>query len=142
MKVRLTEIARRAGVSVSTVSRVLNDKPGVAESTRQAVLTALDVAEPADGDWAAALESVHRARFGYARAAREMSGDLCRVVHANNLDDALHALAGLSEHLDVRLDDGIAVELLTVHGSGLEHRALGPSQRVDAGCQVVRYQHV
>ncbi len=28
-----------------------------------------------------------------ARAAREMSGDLCRVVHANNLDDALHALA-------------------------------------------------
>ncbi len=28
-----------------------------------------------------------------ARAAREMAGDLCRVVHANNLDDALHALA-------------------------------------------------
>jgi serine/threonine-protein kinase len=28
-----------------------------------------------------------------ARAAREMSGDLCRIVHANNLDDALHALA-------------------------------------------------
>ena len=28
-----------------------------------------------------------------ARAAREMSGDLCRVVHANSLDDALHALA-------------------------------------------------
>ena len=28
-----------------------------------------------------------------ARAAREMSGDLCRVVHANNLDDALHALS-------------------------------------------------
>jgi len=28
-----------------------------------------------------------------ARAAREMAGDLCRVVHASNLDDALHALA-------------------------------------------------
>jgi serine/threonine-protein kinase len=28
-----------------------------------------------------------------ARAAREMAGDLCRVVHAANLDDALHALA-------------------------------------------------
>ncbi len=28
-----------------------------------------------------------------ARATREMSGDLCRVVHAANLDDALQALA-------------------------------------------------
>ena len=28
-----------------------------------------------------------------ARATREMSGDLCRVVHASTLDDALHALA-------------------------------------------------
>ena len=43
MKVRLTDIASRAGVSEATVSRVLNDKPGVADSTRQAVLTTLDV---------------------------------------------------------------------------------------------------
>lgn len=43
MKVRLADIAARAGVSEATVSRVLNDKPGVAESTRQAVLTSLDV---------------------------------------------------------------------------------------------------
>lgn len=31
------------GVSEATVSRVLNGKPGVSESTRQSVLTALDV---------------------------------------------------------------------------------------------------
>ena len=31
------------GVSEATVSRVLNGKPGVSESTRTAVLTALDV---------------------------------------------------------------------------------------------------
>jgi DNA-binding LacI/PurR family transcriptional regulator len=43
MTVRLAEIAERAGVSVASVSRVLNDKPGVAESTRRAVLTAIDV---------------------------------------------------------------------------------------------------
>jgi LacI family transcriptional regulator, repressor for deo operon, udp, cdd, tsx, nupC, and nupG len=43
MKVRLTEIARRAGVSVSTVSRVLNEKPGVNQHTRRQVLTAIDV---------------------------------------------------------------------------------------------------
>jgi DNA-binding LacI/PurR family transcriptional regulator len=43
MTKRLAEVARKVGVSEATVSRVLNDKPGVAEPTRQAVLTALDV---------------------------------------------------------------------------------------------------
>lgn len=40
---RLAEVARKVGVSEATVSRVLNGKPGVAEATRTAVLTALDV---------------------------------------------------------------------------------------------------
>src|SRR5205823_6757838 len=40
---RLADIAAQAGVSEATVSRVLNGKPGVSESTREAVLTALDV---------------------------------------------------------------------------------------------------
>lgn len=43
MTKRLTEVARKAGVSEATVSRVLNGRDGVAESTRAAVLTALDV---------------------------------------------------------------------------------------------------
>jgi DNA-binding LacI/PurR family transcriptional regulator len=43
MSRRLAEVARKVGVSEATVSRVLNGKPGVAESTRQSVLTALDV---------------------------------------------------------------------------------------------------
>lgn len=40
---RLREIADHAGVSEATVSRVLNGKRGVAEATRQSVLTAVDV---------------------------------------------------------------------------------------------------
>src|SRR5258707_2436009 len=40
---RLAEVARKVGVSEATVSRVLNGKPGISESTRTAVLTALDV---------------------------------------------------------------------------------------------------
>jgi DNA-binding LacI/PurR family transcriptional regulator len=36
-------VARKVGVSEATVSRVLNGKPGVADATRAAVLTALDV---------------------------------------------------------------------------------------------------
>lgn len=43
VRARLADIAAQAGVSEATVSRVLNGRPGVAESTRQAVLTALDV---------------------------------------------------------------------------------------------------
>src|SRR5918998_32913 len=40
---RLTEVARKAGVSEATVSRVLNGRGGVSDATRKAVLTALDV---------------------------------------------------------------------------------------------------
>src|SRR5437870_13637125 len=40
---RLAEVAAYAKVSEATVSRVLNDKPGVSEGTRANVLTALDV---------------------------------------------------------------------------------------------------
>jgi alanine racemase len=39
----LAEIAAHAGVSEATVSRVLNDKPGVSDGARSAVLVALDV---------------------------------------------------------------------------------------------------
>jgi DNA-binding LacI/PurR family transcriptional regulator len=42
-RARLADIAAQAGVSEATVSRVLNGRSGVAEATREAVLTALDV---------------------------------------------------------------------------------------------------
>jgi len=40
---KLADVAKQAGVSEATVSRVLNGKPGISDATRQAVLTALDV---------------------------------------------------------------------------------------------------
>lgn len=42
-RIRLSDIAKHAGVSTATVSRVLNGKSSVAAPTRQAVLTALDL---------------------------------------------------------------------------------------------------
>jgi LacI family transcriptional regulator, repressor for deo operon, udp, cdd, tsx, nupC, and nupG len=43
MTKRLAEVATKAGVSEATVSRVLNGRNGVSESTRASVLTALDI---------------------------------------------------------------------------------------------------
>src|SRR5436305_1062087 len=43
MTKRLSDVARYAGVSEATVSRVLNQKPGVTKATQELVLTALDV---------------------------------------------------------------------------------------------------
>jgi DNA-binding LacI/PurR family transcriptional regulator len=40
---KLADVAKQAGVSEATVSRVLNGRPGISDATRQAVLTALDV---------------------------------------------------------------------------------------------------
>ena len=60
MSRRLAEVARQVGVSEATVSRVLNEKPGVSEATRQAVLTALVV-------------------LGYERPSK-LRGDRARLV--------------------------------------------------------------
>ena len=43
MRIKLSEIAERSGVSMSTVSRVLNERPGVSPQARRQVLTAIDV---------------------------------------------------------------------------------------------------
>ncbi|MFF5228992.1 LacI family DNA-binding transcriptional regulator [Dactylosporangium sp. NPDC000521] len=43
MTAKLDKVARQAGVSKATVSRVLNEQPGVSPGTRRAVLTALAV---------------------------------------------------------------------------------------------------
>lgn len=60
MSRRLAEVAKKAGVSEATVSRVLNGKPGVSEATRATVLTALDV-------------------LGYERPSK-LRGDRARLV--------------------------------------------------------------
>lgn len=41
-KPTIRDVAKAAGVSVATVSRILNDKPDVSEETRQHVLTTID----------------------------------------------------------------------------------------------------
>src|SRR6516225_1853204 len=40
VKVRITDVAREAGVSTATVDRVINERPGVKERTRRRVMDA------------------------------------------------------------------------------------------------------
>ncbi|MEJ5913283.1 LacI family DNA-binding transcriptional regulator [Pseudokineococcus sp. 1T1Z-3] len=48
MRTRLADVAVRAGVSEATVSRVINEKPGVSPATREKVRAVLDVLGYAD----------------------------------------------------------------------------------------------
>ena len=44
-RVTIQEVARRAGVSTGTVSRVLNERSGVSADTRQRVLKTIEALE-------------------------------------------------------------------------------------------------
>jgi LacI family transcriptional regulator len=61
--VRIKDIARQLGVSAATVSRALNDKPGVGTDTRRRVLQAAADLEFAPN---AAARSLHRGHTGIA----------------------------------------------------------------------------
>jgi LacI family transcriptional regulator len=82
----IRDIAQLAGVSIATVSRVLNGRPDVSAETREAV-----------------LEVVRRERFSTNRSARGLSGGrtglvgvMVPVVHA---DYFMFMLSGLAEAL-------------------------------------------
>lgn len=115
MRVRLAEIAERAGVSVATVSRVLNDKPGVNDNTRRAVLTAVDVL---GYDRPAALRSKGRGFVGlvvpelenpfFPRFAQAIEHGLSTAGYTPVL--GTQSLGGVHEdqYVETLLDHGVA----------------------------------
>src|SRR6201996_8002802 len=113
---RLGDVARKAGVSEATVSRVLNGRPGVSESTRAAVLTALDVL---------GYERPTHMRGGRARLVGLVLPELQNPIFpalADVIGDAL-AQHGLTPLLCTRTAGGVSeaeyVDLL------LQHRVSG-----------------
>ncbi|NIM92200.1 MAG: substrate-binding domain-containing protein [Anaerolineales bacterium] len=121
----LREIADRLGVSTATVSRVLNDKPGVSQKTRERVLTL-------------AQELQYRPNLAARSLATSSTKTVLFLVHRRQFsaaEDPFYPfiMHGLEEALK---DDGYNVMLVTLDDAQL---AAGPAnlrvlqeQRADA----------
>jgi LacI family repressor for deo operon, udp, cdd, tsx, nupC, and nupG len=113
---RLAEVAKKAGVSEATVSRVLNGRYGVSETTRAAVLTALDVL---------GYERPTKLRVNRARLVGLVLPELQNPIFPAFAEAATGALVqrGLSPVLCARTIGGVSeVEFLEML---LEHRVSG-----------------
>ncbi|MEU7749166.1 LacI family DNA-binding transcriptional regulator [Nonomuraea sp. NPDC049158] len=122
-RLRSTDIARLAGVSVSAVSLAFNARPGISDATRKRIL---DVAE--ELNW-----RPHRA----ARALKGANNDAVGIVIARPARTLgvepffAHVLSGLQSRLS---NEGIATQLLIVEDTQAEvavYRRWAAEYRVD-----------
>lgn len=122
-RLRSTDIARLAGVSVSAVSLAFNARPGISDATRKRIL---DVAE--ELNW-----RPHRA----ARALKGASNDVVGIVIARPARTLgvepffAHVLSGLQSRLS---NEGIATQILIVEDAEAEvavYRRWAAENRVD-----------
>jgi 5-oxoprolinase (ATP-hydrolysing) len=98
--------------------------------------TALAIAEPADGDWAAAFEAEHEARFGYLRASRAIEIVTARVRAWGSASDTAEPAGGLAEVGDgagsiVRHESAWFPEAGRVSAPVYERSALGAGARIE-----------
>ena len=119
-RANLRDVARAAGVSVATVSRVLNSPDVVSEDTRRKVQSVIDC--------------LH---FVPSAAARAINSGRTRVVGAlvSTLDNAIFAkfLAALEQELD---RSGLSLVVATTEGN-LETEAEKARRLVDIGAEAL-----
>ena len=65
MTITIKDVARKAGVSVSTVSLVINNKPGVTDATRQKILKTIDELNYHPHHFARGLASKRKGNIGF-----------------------------------------------------------------------------
>jgi len=113
VKTRLEDIAARVGVSVATVSRVVNGKPGVAEPTRRAVLAEVEllgyeqrkVARPRSGLVGLIVPELDNPIFPHF--VQEIEGALASNNYTPLLCTATPVVQE-GEYIDMLLDRGVA----------------------------------
>ncbi|MFC4006953.1 LacI family DNA-binding transcriptional regulator [Nonomuraea purpurea] len=122
-RLRSTDIARLAGVSVSAVSLAFNARPGISDATRKRIL---DVA--AELNW-----RPHRAARALKGASNDVVGiAIARPARTLGVEPFFgHVLSGLQSRLS---NEGIATQLLIVEDTEAEiavYRRWAAENRVD-----------
>ncbi len=89
-RVTITDVAEKAGVSAATVSNVINNRPGVSQSTRELVLQT--------------IREVNYRPSGTARNLKRKSGKPCIGVVVKELDNPYYTdvASGIREYADSR----------------------------------------
>jgi LacI family transcriptional regulator len=158
----IRDIARDAGVSVATVSRVLNDRPDVAPDTREAVLRSIRSHNFTSNRSARALSAgrtaligltvpnVHGEYFGLILSAAaealyevDMRAILCPTLHEHDrevtlLDRLMH---GTTDGALVVLPSESSAELKALTRHGYPFVVVDPSEQLDEGIAVVSAAH-
>lgn len=144
-RVSMTDVARRAGVSQKTVSRVVNDEPHVTEAIRAKVQAAIEELGFRPNAAARALVTRRNQRIGMVTPSTSLYGP------ASILDGVDGALRGSGYHLSVARTQGNGVadlqaaidELVTQDIAGLvlsEPIDLGhPDLRIPHGLPVLSF---
>ncbi len=147
-RVRLRDVAERAGVSIKTVSNVVNQKGAITPQTRARVEEALrhlryrpnvaarHLRRGASGIIAVALPDLTQPYFA------ELASELVRAARAHHLTVLLHQTEGLTESERLVLD---GTDLPLMDGLIMSPLALGPDElrsRADDTPLVLLGEHV
>jgi LacI family transcriptional regulator len=121
------EIARMAGVSVSTVSIVMNEKPGVSTETRQRILDILDTCG------ISLVKKENPAAGGFFR--------FCKIAKHGRIINERHNIF-ISEYTDGIIEEAklnnFAVEVSVFSGTELENiLKINESQNIPNGCIIL-----
>ena len=97
MSVTIVDIAKKAGVSISTVSRVLNNKPNVCSDRKQRILAAIDELDYKPNYWARGIRK---------NATGQKTGRIALLFV--NLSERMHTLSFIMQYIQ-----GIHQEIAT-----------------------------